>query len=113
MSTKPIICNTSPLIGLSGINLLSLLRDLYTEVWIPREVENEFLAIDETIHREILNNAPWIITVDLADPQKAEAYERIDGGEAEVLDLLKKKMRVLSLLMKKGTSSGSRYRTDC
>ncbi len=101
MSTKPIICNTSPLIGLSGINLLSLLRDLYTEVWIPREVENEFLTIDETIHREILNNAPWIITVDLADQQKAEVYEGIDGGEAEVLALAKEQEAVLVLIDEK------------
>lgn len=87
MPTKPIISNTSPLIGLSGLNLLSLLRDLYTEVWIPREVENEFLAIDETLHREVLNKAPWIKTVDLTNPQSAAIYEGLDDGEAEVLAL--------------------------
>ena len=47
MTDKPVISNTSPLIGLSGINLLSLYRDIYTEVWIPKEVENEFLAIQD------------------------------------------------------------------
>ena len=42
MPIKPVISNNGPLVGLWGLNLLSLLRDLYTEVWIPREVEKEF-----------------------------------------------------------------------
>ena len=89
MSTKPVICNTSPLIGLSGLNLLSLLRDLYTEVWIPPEVQNEFLAIDESINREVLNNAPWIRIVHLTKQYNLADYRGLDGGEAEVLALAK------------------------
>ena len=61
MPIQPVISNTSPLIGLLGLNCLPLLRDLYTEVWIPREVEKEFLVVDETFYREVLNKAPWII----------------------------------------------------
>jgi len=87
MAEKPVISNTSPLIGLSGLNLLSLLRDLYTEVWIPREVENEFLAIDETIHREVLNNAPWIKTVNLTNPENPPNNSKLDYGEAAVFAL--------------------------
>ena len=85
MAGNPVISNTTPLIALSGINLLSLLQDLYTEVWIPREVESEFLAIDETIHREMLNNSPWIKTVDLTKPDNAPIYTDLDPGEAGVL----------------------------
>lgn len=87
MPKKPIICNTSPLIGLWGLNRLSLLRDLYVEVWIPRRVEKEFLAIDETIHRKVLDNAPWIKIVDLTHPQDATVYRNLDAGEAEVFAL--------------------------
>ena len=43
MPIQPVISNNSPLVGLLGINLLSLLQDLYTEVWIPRKAEKEFL----------------------------------------------------------------------
>ena len=35
MPPKPIISNNSPLVALFGLDLLSLLRELYTEVWIP------------------------------------------------------------------------------
>ena len=89
MQENPVISNTSPLIGLSGLNLLSLLRDLYIEVWIPREVEKEFLGTERIVHQEVLNNAPWIKTVDLADPESVLVYDRLDSGEAEVLALAK------------------------
>ena len=87
MPIQPVISNTTPLIGLSGLNCLPLLRDLYTEVWIPREVEKEFLALDETVYQEVLNSAPWIKVVDLTNPQSAEIYQGIDDGEAEVFAL--------------------------
>lgn len=87
MPIQPVISNTTPLIGLSGINYLPLLRDLYTEVWIPREVEKEFLALDETIYQEVLNRSPWIKVVYLTNPQSAAIYQGIDDGEAEVFAL--------------------------
>ena len=87
MPKKPVISNTSPLIALCGLNRLSLLRDLYTEVWIPRMVEKEFLAIDETSYREVLDSAPWIKIMDLTHPQSAAIYQSLDAGEAEVLAL--------------------------
>lgn len=89
MSEKPVISNTSPLIGLWGLDLLSLLQDLYTEVWIPREVEEEFLATEKESRQEALNNAPWIKTVDLEDPESVSDYDRLDLGEAAVLALAK------------------------
>lgn len=87
MPIQPVISNTSPLIGLFGINRLFLLRDLYTEVWIPRKVEQEFLEVDETLYRTVLNRAPWIKVVDLINPQSAAIYQDIDAGEAEVFAL--------------------------
>ena len=87
MPIQPVISNNSPLVGLLGINLLSLLRDLYTEVWIPRKVETEFLRKDPIVRGEILENTPWIRTVDLTDPQTAAVYVGLHEGEAEALAL--------------------------
>ena len=87
MPIQPVISNNSPLVGLFGLNLLSLLRDLYTEVWIPRKVEKEFLKKDPIVRREALENAPWIKTVDLTDPETAAVYAELDDGEAETLAL--------------------------
>ena len=87
MAVQIVISNNSPLVGLFGLNLLSLLRDLYIEVWIPREVEKEFLKKDPRVRREALNSAPWIKVVDLTDPQSAANYQGVDPGEAEALAL--------------------------
>ena len=87
MPTQPVINNNSPLVGVLGLNLLFLLRDLYTEVWIPRAVEKEFLRKDPMVRRETLKNTPWIKTVDLTDPQTAAVYVGLDDGETETLAL--------------------------
>ena len=107
MPIQPVISNTTPLIGLSGINYLPLLRDLYTEVWIPREVEKEFLALDETVYQEVLNSAPWIKVVDLTNPQSAAIYQGIDDGEAEVFALaVEHDARLVLLDENKGRKKG-------
>ncbi len=87
MSIGPIVSDNSPLVGLLEINLLSLLRDLYTEVLIPRAVESEFLQWSPIARREALDNAPWIRVVDLQDPQKISDYGNLGLGEAEALAL--------------------------
>ena len=87
MPTKPVISNNSPLVALWGLDLLPLLRDLYTEVWIPREVEKEFLGIKKESRQEALNNAPWIKVVNLTDPRSVSVYDRLNSGEAAVLAL--------------------------
>ena len=98
MSVKPVISDTSPLISLLKIKKLSLLRDVYTEILIPREVENEFLEKFPAASREALDNAPWIKVVDLQDPQKTADYARIDLGEAEALVLVEEKKAGLILM---------------
>ena len=87
MPAKPVISNNSPLVALWHLDLLSLLRDLYTEIWIPREVEKEFLKVEEESRQKALNNAPWIQVVDLTDPGDISLYDRLDSGEAAVLAL--------------------------
>ena len=67
MPIQPVISNNSPLVGLLGINLLSLLRDLYTEVWIPRKVE------EETLPNPPSPNPLSLPRIPLTTPQKSSA----------------------------------------
>ncbi|MXY99683.1 DUF3368 domain-containing protein [Candidatus Poribacteria bacterium] len=90
MPIKPVISNNSPLVALWRLDLLSLLRDLYTEVWIPQEVKREFLRIEKISRQEALNNAAWIKTIDLTDSESIPISNRLDPGEASVLALGKK-----------------------
>ena len=90
MPEKPIISNTSPLVGLWTLGLLPLLKHLYTEVLIPAEVQDEFLAVDRADRQQALKNAPWITTVTLETPSEDSAYPKaIHHGEAAVFDLAK------------------------
>ena len=91
MLPKPIISNNSPLVALLGLDLLSLLRELYTEVWIPEEVKAEFLAAERMHRVQALKDAPWIKTVHLTDARDISTYMRsgLDLGEAAVLALAK------------------------
>ena len=54
-----------------------------------QEVQEEFLGTETTLRRSSLNNAPWIKTVSLTNPQSTSAYGSLDQGEASVLALAK------------------------
>lgn len=106
MPERPVISNNSPLVYLWHLDLLSLLRDLYTEVWIPREVEKEFLGIEKKSRRDALDNAPWIKVIDVPDPESVLADDRLDSGEAAVLALAKEHEACLVIIdEKKGATS--------
>lgn len=87
MQKKPVIANNTPLVALWELNSLFLLRELFTEVWIPQAVEDEFIATEPIARRVALNNAPYIKTVPLLHPQSALAYVGLHHGEASVLAL--------------------------
>ena len=97
MSVGPVVSDTGPLSSLSKIDKLSFLQDLYTEILIPRAVENEFLQWSPVARRETLDNSPWIAVVDLQDPQKTADYP-LDIGEAAALALADEKKARLVLM---------------
>lgn len=44
LQDRPVISNTSPLINLAGVGLLSLLPSLYGTIWVPDAVNREYIA---------------------------------------------------------------------
>ena len=75
---KIIISDTSCLIALGNIGLLSILKELYGEVLITNEVKNEFGQ----------KLPDWIITIQVQDKTKQEEIEkRLDKGEASSIAL--------------------------
>ena len=57
MPEKPVISNTSPLVGLWTLNLFPILRELYTEVLIPEEVRAEFFATENETRTAAVEDA--------------------------------------------------------
>jgi len=75
---KIIISDTSCLIALQNIGLLYILKELYQEIIITKEVQNEF---GESLPE-------WIIISEVANKQKqAEIEKRLDKGEASSIAL--------------------------
>ncbi len=75
---KIIISDTSCLIALQNLGLLNLLKDLYQEILITKEVKNEFG-----------NDLPdWIVVLEVKNKDKqAEIEKRLDKGEASSIAL--------------------------
>ena len=82
-----IVSNSSPLIVLSRINRLSLLRDLFGEIHIPRAVYEE--VVRGRKGAEIVDNK-WIKIKNIKDQDFAEYLSKMIGkGEAEAIILAK------------------------
>lgn len=69
----------------------SVLRELYTEVWIPEEIKAEFLGTEKMHRLQALKDAPWIKTVHITDVRNISTYVRsgLDLGETTVFALAK------------------------
>lgn len=86
-STRFVVSNATPIITLSLIQKLPLLEQLYGTVLIPTAVETEILAGGARSGAKALSRAPYINTVSLADPRRADLLSDLDRGEAEAIAL--------------------------
>jgi len=85
---RVVIVNTTPLIGLSLIGHLELLKRLYGTVLIPPAVHGEVLAGGANgIGAAELQGADWIRVTPLRDQRRADLIADLDRGEAEVIAL--------------------------
>jgi predicted nucleic acid-binding protein len=57
MPAGPVVLNNTPLVALTVLGRLDLLRDLFGEVLVPESVQDEFLAVDTALRREALASA--------------------------------------------------------
>ena len=82
------ICNTGPIVALSMIDRIDILRHLF-----------EFIAVPETVHKEILEGGAtnaglanyrkvkWIKVITLSNPVDPLLRTSLDAGEAAVIGL--------------------------
>ena len=77
----PVISNSSPLIALTQIGRLDLLRRLYTSILIPPAVARE-------VEPTVANLPQWVLVKELAHPlQPSGVSVSIGPGEREVISL--------------------------
>lgn len=85
---RVVVVNSTPIITLAIVDQLALLRDLYDTVLIPTAVRREVEAGGPNrAGAPQLAAAPWIRSVELHDPRRADLLSDLDRGEAEVIAL--------------------------
>ena len=97
-----IVADTTPILYLIKIREIDILRLLFDEVCIPREVYNELIEDDKYIDEiNILKNTSFISIYDVADRNLVNSYAKIIGihkGEAEAVALCKQLKSELLLI---------------
>lgn len=81
-----VVSDTSPIANLLQIGDLALLRLLFEEIVVPKEVYAEICEIQS--QAEILSKQDWIKSVTISDSAlKAKLLKDLDKGEAEAIVL--------------------------
>lgn len=83
-----VIVNSTPLIVLSNIGKLDLLRKLYKEIYIPQAVFDEVTEKQDSACQEIKNHTDWIHVCAIKDFSAKRMYQaKLHDGEVEVMIL--------------------------
>lgn len=85
-----VVADTSPLVFLSRIARLELLRALYSQVYVPSTVWHEaVVARPDAAGVQLLLDADWIVVSDQAERTGVEhsLEEALDPGEAAAITL--------------------------
>ena len=85
---RKVIVNSTPLITLSKINRLELLKELYGEITIPEAVFHEVTAKNDGIKRKLLESGAWVHVQQISDDSDKRMYKaKLHDGEVEVMIL--------------------------
>lgn len=84
---KKVVVNSTPIIALAGINRLSLLKELYCEVFIPRAVYEEIFVKEGSKAKIDLDlSLDWINILDVSNVEAKKFLNvNLHVGEVEVL----------------------------
>lgn len=85
-----VVSDTTPLIGLASIDKLSLLKELFEEVYIPKAVFDETVTFgrEDSKAKQEVANANWIHIVEVKDRLAVNVLlDEMDLGEVETIIL--------------------------
>ena len=85
-----VIVNSTPLIALSKVGRLDILRQMYGRVTVPGAVFQEVTVKNDTVRKEILDSE-WIDIEAVPDLKDRKMYSaKLHAGEVEVMILAQK-----------------------
>lgn len=88
---RRVVVNTTPLIALSHVGQLDILKKLYGEIIIPQAVYKELSVKEESICKKMVNSSLDWIRIDNIQNQMAKSMYKtqLHEGEVEVMILSK------------------------
>lgn len=94
------VVNTSPIVYLSSINQLSLLKKLFNEIYIPEAVKQELLSGGrDSFGVKEIKTEKWLKTKKIKNKLAKEyLLTEIDDGEAEVI-ILTEELKTGTIIM--------------
>ncbi len=84
---RKVVSNTTPIISLLKVNKLEILKELYSEVFIPYEVYKEIEAGKNKDYYIDLTKIEWIKIVKIKNEKSLLFFLDLDKGEAEAIVL--------------------------
>jgi predicted nucleic acid-binding protein len=95
---RKIVSNTTPIISLLKIGKLQIIKDLYGELIIPKEVFNEVEAGKNKEFYVDLSKIEWIKIEEIQNEKSLSYFLDLDKGEAEAIVLATEKEADLIIL---------------
>lgn len=88
---RKVVVNTTPLIALSHVGQLELLKRMYDEIIIPEAVYGELSVKTESVcKKEVDNSLDWIRVERIKNQMAKDMYKtQLHDGEVEVMILAK------------------------
>lgn len=84
---KVVVCNTTPILTLLGIDVFDVLEKLYDKIIIPNAVFQEIEQGKHKIYKS-LTQLQWVEVKEVQDKSLVEELTKyLDAGEAEVIAL--------------------------
>lgn len=84
-----VVANATPFIALAKIKKLSLIKELFGEIFVPKEVYDEItIKGDRRKGASEFKRAPWLKVLEVKDRTKVDILlSELDKGEAEAIVL--------------------------
>lgn len=86
MPDAPVVSNTSPLIKLAGVGLLSILNGVYGDIMIPEAVRTEYHTGAAPADPD-LDSIPWLHVHSVAIDPTVRGLSNLGPGESEAISL--------------------------
>lgn len=85
---RKVVVNTTPLIALSHIGKLDILRELYGKIFIPEAVYNELSVKEDSVCKMVNMSLDWICVEKIQNHLAKSMYKtQLHDGEVEVMIL--------------------------